>query len=828
MARPRYTLPIGRTRRILFWERLYAALVPPLAVIAAFIGLSLIGAWQVVPGTVHLAVLIISAIAAFILLYRGLGPMRFPTREDALIRLEDDGHLTAGALRDLDDEPFSGSTDDPFWQAHLDRLAQQTAHVRPAQPRALIDRIDPYSLRVGAVMLLILGVVLAGSNWSTRLADSLHPRFGKQVPLIADVWIEPPDYTRLPPQFLVRGDDLPPGTADQANVPRGSVLKVRLSQADGSRPRASAGLSTENKNETATLEEAEGALTLTAPLDEHVALTLRSGRNTTIWPIGIIPDRAPSVEWRDAPGVEGATRTALAITVDDDYGVADAAVVLRLSGENRRAPDAPQPDRTARRQALRVDVPALRGAAGDREVTIDLTEHPWAGLSVDMSVEVTDGAGQTARTAPLTFTLPERTFYNPLAKAVIEERRSLALAPQSWRRTARLFDALTFAPDRFAADTREYLLLRTAYHEVFKGQGDNTDSVVETFWPLAIALEDEGLTLARQRLEQAQAALRDALARGASQDEIDRLIEELRQAMNDYVAALAASGDANAPESGGGESMSERALDDILDEIARLRRQGDTEEARQRLAELERLLQNLQISQGGGQGQEGQSGASGQGGGQAGGQGSGEGGDGPGGPLDDAGELIDRQRRLSDDTFGAGRGSRSGQGLSGEQRDLAQQADDLAQQSGGQGDGAGEVPSASSAFDQAADAMRAAAGAIDRGDYTGAEALQEQAIAALREGASALAAQRMSERGDGEDPNASGSPGQNGSMSGRGADRDPLGRVYGQQGDTGVTIPDMADPDRIRELTQQLRERLSDPGLSAEERRYLEGLLRRF
>ena len=111
-------------------------------------------------------------------------------------------------------------------------------------------------------------------------------------------------------------------------------------------------------------------------------------------------------------------------------------------------------------------------------------------------------------------------------------------------------------------------------------------------------------------------------------------------------------------------------------------------------------------------------------------------------------------------------------------------------------------------------AMGAAADALARGDLTTAQALQERAIEALDEGAEAIRAAR-GEPGGGGDARA-----------GRGVD--PLGRAYGQPGASGVEIPGLSDPERVREVLETLRRRVADPTLSPEERAYIEGLLERF
>ncbi|MEM9233158.1 MAG: DUF4175 family protein [Pseudomonadota bacterium] len=811
MARRSLPLSLFQTRMVMLWERLYAGLVPILMVFAVFVGLALFGVFDALPGWLHVAAfanfvgLVVWAIIV-------VEPhLMMPRGDEARQRLERDSKLPQGSLSDLADTPFMSDKASPLWQAHQNRLQRRLGRLRIEKPRALIDRTDPYALRIPALMLVLVGLVIAGPAARDRLSNAVTPSFGDRSPVTADVWIEPPAYTNQPPRFLVRGELLPEGTHPLVTVPSGSTLRVRASRSTGDAPAIEVSTASPVSTENGETPPTATPGTYAADLTTSGPVTVRIGRERMTVPVEVLPDRSPEVSIIGEPSVEGGVRTRLTISIEDDYGITEGEVVMRLAANLQRAPDAPPiPGPLG---PARVDAPALRGEPGLREVSLDLTEHPWAGLPVSMQITVTDGAGQSATSFARTIVLPERTFYNPLSRAVVEERRNLALAPQSWQRSLRLFDALTVAPEIFAADAKEYLLLRTAYHDLEEGRGNNVPELVESLWPLAIALEDEGLTLARQRLEAAQEALRQALADGEPPEVIDQLVEDLRQAMDDYVAALAASGDATAQENSGNESLETRDLNDILDEIAALRRQGDSAAARARLAELEQMLQNLRISQGG----SGSSSSSGQ---SAQGERSGEPGEGEGGSLGEAGNLIDQQRRLADETFAARRGDRSQGGLSDNQRDLADAARQLGSQARGEGSAGAE------ALENAAQMMEGAARALERGDLTSAGQAQERAMGYLREGAAALAEEALAAEQNNQQGN--GTAADNGSPAGQAADRDPLGRVYQSQGDTGIEIPDLSDPARVRELTRALRERLRDPNLPEEDRQYLERLLRRF
>lgn len=63
----------------------------------------------------------------------------------------------------------------------------------------------------------------------------------------------------------------------------------------------------------------------------------------------------------------------------------------------------------------------------DRLPLQDLTSHPLAGTEVEFQITVQDSPNQTARSKTVTVKLPERSFRSPVAPALADMRRTLAL-----------------------------------------------------------------------------------------------------------------------------------------------------------------------------------------------------------------------------------------------------------------------------------------------------------------------------------------------------------------------------------------------------------------
>ena len=108
-------------------------------------------------------------------------------------------------------------------------------------------------------------------------------------------------------------------------------------------------------------------------------------------------------------------------------------------------------------------LPQARTRAGVGQTTKDLSEHPWAGVDVAMTLVARDEANNEGRSAAQDMRLPERPFSKPLPRALIEQRRNLALDANAKDHVLSALDALTIAPERFTPETSVYLGLRSIY-----------------------------------------------------------------------------------------------------------------------------------------------------------------------------------------------------------------------------------------------------------------------------------------------------------------------------------------------------------------------------
>ena len=433
----------------------------------------------------------------------------------------------------------------------------------------------------------------------------------------------------------------------------------------------------------------------------------------------------------------------------------------------------------------------------------------------------------------MTYQLPQRIFVKPVARALIEQRRILALDAGAKPLVLTALDALTIAPESFTPETSVYLGLRSIYFNLTRAKSDDQlREVVARMWDMATQLEDGNVSQSEMALRQAQDALRQALERGASDEELKKLMDQLRAAMDKYLQALAEEMRKNPqqlarPLDRNTRMLSQRDLKSMLDRLENLARSGNKEAARQLLEELQSMLENLQMARPGAQGDDSD--------------------DDMMSALDELGDMIRKQQQLRDKTFKQGQDMRrdrqrqqQGQGkqqfgdLRQDQQGLRDRLNKLLEQlrqrglgnpgQDQQGGGKGEMDQLGSA----GEAMGEAEGELGQGDADSAVDSQGRALEAMRKGAQGLA-QSMQQNGVGMGQGP-GQPGRNGRQRAQ-QDTDPLGRPlrgreYGD--DTTVKVPGEIDAQRARRILEELRRRFGESRRPQLELDYIERLLKDF
>ena len=836
---------IFRARLALTWERLWPRLVPLLTVAGAYVVVSWFGFWRLGGDWVRIAalgVLGLALLAALIQLVR----LRLPGRNEAMRRVEIASDLEHRPARGLTDR-LSPVADDraakSLWAAERARLFATLTELKSGAPRPAMAARDPHALRFAVPVLIALAFCVAWGEWMTRLGEAFSPVAVAKAAVAAriDAWIDPPPYTRQAPVFLSRltGD----AATAPVSAPEGSTLTVRVVSREPAvvTVETPAGITALSPAEESRAADSEDVIrSYVAVLDRNATVAIAHAEGTTAWPVTIVEDHPPTIV-RGPLTVNRTGSFTLNFDVADDYGVTEGSVTFRATEEQA---EGARPLVEPPLLSLRID--RSKAKEGTARADGRLEAHPYAGLEVSADAMVKDAAGQEARpTDSGVMILPARPFYNPLARALVEQRRNLALDANSADRVALALDALTIAPERIE-DSGIYLGLRVAYHRVQNARNDDElRQMLDYLWQMARAIEDGELSDAEQRLSAAREALERALEEGASDEEISRLMDELRQAMQEflesYMAEMQERGLQDMPmqPNQDTQTLSQEQLDELLDRIEDLAQLGDREAAQELLSQLQQMLDNLQMAQPGQMSPMDQQMME---------------------QMDELARMMREQQQLMDETFDLNQGRQPGdqQGQPGEplseeeferlmqqlqegQGSLAEQLQQLLEEmqgamgqqgqegegqmgengQGGQGaqpfDGPGQE--AGRALGRAGRAMGDAENSLGQRSPGDAFGYQGEALEALREGLQGMMEQMYA--------NQQGMPGQQTGPRNNGQ-RDPLGRPQRTEGpDLGqnVEVPDEIDVERARRILEAIRERLGERYRPRFELEYLERLL---
>ena len=779
------------------------------------------------------------------------GVMRFhlPSRAEALERL--DLTLPGRPISALLDQPAMG-VDDPatqsVWAAHLRRMEARLADARAPEPDLRLSRQDPFALRYVAATALAMALLFGSLGRVVEMGDAATLGTG---PAIAsgpswEGWVEPPAYTGLPSLYL---NEI---IVDTFEVPVGARITLRSYGEPGA-------TAIETDVGPLLVDSSDGlAQSLRVERSGSFTVTGPMGRS---WAISVLADQPPTVTLEGAVQGEPPGQMTFAFRATDDHGVVSGTAHIQLdpARADRRHGllVAPEP-----REALVLDLPMpFQGDRADfTDVLLeDLSQHPFANLPVSLVLSVTDAASQIGTVSHDIPRLPGRRFFDPLAHALVEMRRDILWSRENALRAAQILRAVSWSPED-GLDEGVYLQIRAAIRRLESAidmiAPETRDDVADILWAAAIALEEGDLDDALERLRQAQERLSQAMQQGASDAEIAQLMQELRDAMDDYMQQLAENaepGQDRPDQDGERMEMSMSDLDEMMRRIEELMQQGRMAEAQDMLDALQQMLENMQIAEGG------------------------QGGDGPRSPGQQAMEglqdTLRDQQDLSDDAFrdlqdqlnpgrpqqgqqpgqqGQQPGQQPGQtpqqgqepgrngtadgndqdGENGQALSLAERQEALRrmleQQQGrlpGAGTDAGDE--ALRDLDRAGRAMEEAEDMLENGDIAGALDAQSDAIEALRDGMTELG-RALAEAQAGENP---GQGQAEGNMAPDRPLQDPLGRQSGNSGSFG-TDEAMAERQeafrRSRELLDELRRRSSEQERPEIERDYLRRLLDQF
>ena len=827
-----------RAEAVIVFERFWPPLVWAATVVALFLAVSWLGLWQALPRAARIGGVAALAVA-FAIALAPLARLRRPVRAETLDRLDRDSGAPHRPAASLDDR-LAMAGEDPataaLWALHRDRLARQVERFVPAAPAPGMAWRDPRALRFAVLLAAIAAALVAGPERYGRVAAAFDWRDGAAAAATArlDAWIDPPAYANKPPILLDLAANRDP--SQKIVMPEGSALVVRA-DADVFETRVEGAVAPVAGEKPA--DKSAPAVAPGAPAEKRWTITgdgavvfRRDGATLGRFEIEATPLGAPTVTLLEPPRGNLSGSLTLHYSLADRYGIAGAEAEFANPAAGSAPPRSlvPPPKLTLR-------LPSTANGTGEASMTGDLSEHPWAGAQVVLTLRATGVSGRVGAGAPTSFTLPQRAFHNPLARALVEQRRALVLDPDHEPpRVAQALDALTIAPDLFRTPAGVYLGLRQARAQLADAHGDaDLLAVADLLWAMALRLEDGDASQAQRDLRAAEQRLREALERGADDAELRKLTQELRDAAERYMRDLAQQ--APQQENDADAQRPQQDLESMLDRMEDMARNGARQDAEAMLDEMQNMFENMRGAQDAQEDQASREMRK---------------------QMDELGKLLRDQQALRDDTFRQdqreqlGRGAPEGQGdqanpsldqrqralrdrlaelqqrlkelgMKGEkgfdeaQGDMKAAEGDLKGQGQGEGDGQGQGQGDNSG------------GGLDDQGRTGkgrAVDAQGRALEALRQGAQGLQQQAQ---GQGNGQGGRGYKAMSRRPGAGGPGRDPLGREAGNRGGAleGALHSGADVAERARQVLEELRRRLADPSRPEEERDYFERLLKR-
>lgn len=581
-----------KARSVLVLERVAGLLAPAASVAGLYCVAGFLRIPQTMPDWLHAVVEVGSLGAVVWLGRRGLKQYIPPSQMEVDRRIEQVSGLRNRPLGSMTDRS-SGVGSDILWSAYQERLLKSLGPLRSGWPELSSLRNNRF---LPVVMLAVIGTgVWAGSHAPGRLAAAFIPGIDDpDVPLPhVEAWITPPSYAPSAPVFLADG------AAHVPAVPEGSVL---VSTVTGTRstPHLEGGFSHETMQALG-----QHSWRIQADLDHSGSFVVNSrGRTLASWQLTVTPDALPQVAWGQNPGGEkGGRRTRFPYDAHHAYGLGSLVVEIRLA----------HPGLLTRSRVLTVPVP-LKGHPVSAKGVIgpDLSDDPWAGEEVSATLVATSVSKKVARSPIATFRLGSRTFKSPVAKAVLDLRRRLALGDERRHAAAEDLAAIGETPGPIDQNTGTFLNLTSIVALLDNRDVEDSDArneAVGRLWDLALDIEDQlhggkqsaqasiDVRAAQEAVSEQLRHMREDNAHGTEgQAELKRRMDALRAAIGRKMQALAeqAMRDGTAiPDLPGLTKSGDRAFQKLMERLQGDAAEGHEDGAMDKLQQLEDSIEKM-------------------------------------------------------------------------------------------------------------------------------------------------------------------------------------------------------------------------------------------
>ncbi|HEY8192269.1 MAG TPA: DUF4175 family protein, partial [Alphaproteobacteria bacterium] len=598
---------LKRIRRIgwlaVAWENLTLAFWWPVCWAALFGALWLLQIPAMMGKGGNMIAFTVFAAGGIYFLWCALTVFIWPDRSMVDRRLERASGLDHRPLTLLEDELANPDheTARSLWKQGQANAAGVIHRLHAFFPRPILAKQDPHALRALVLILLITGFIVAGPQWKERIHNGLKPfSYTRHTTVSEDIalWITPPAYTGLP-QTMLQGVGRYKNAVD---IPADSIIKARVRGWFGT-PELVMG---ETRLRLKHMDKKNWSAE--SPMVFADSIEIKQGFLTRLrLPVNFISDQPPEIKLRDEPAALEKGTLQIPLTVKDDYGVRTLTMKMTLDPSIAEDPPLGAPVEETR------NVASVPKTDTELQPVYDLSWHPWAGLPVVIEIAAKDYTGQSAVLPPIKMTLPERSFFHPVAKKLVELRKRLIWTPEAAMANASYeLEHIMASPSEYEGDIVAFLSLRSMASRLYYDPSEKSAlAVIPQLWDTALRIEEGNLTMASRDLHKAQQALQNLLNDpNATDEQIAAAMEELQQAMGQYFREMARELQKQMAEQGGEMPMMDPETmqnmlngEDIQSFLDQLRQQalaGDRDSAQQMLSQLQQMMDGLNSSAGGG------------------------------------------------------------------------------------------------------------------------------------------------------------------------------------------------------------------------------------
>lgn len=577
------------TKVVVVWENLLSAFWSLASICLFFAALWILEIPGFFGDSGYIFTFVVFGMTVFWSLRSAFQNYKIPSQKTIDARLEEASDLKHAPLKALDDTlaNIDNTRSVKLWERRTEFLRHALLHLKLPWPKSILSVQDPYALRVGSILLIMVAFVIAGSSWSGRLLHGLFP-FEIVIPgfdssRIVQITMTPPEYTGFETRTISES------LQDAISIPEGSTIKAQVTQGWGT-PYVI-------MDDTKLIMEEYGpnSFGLETYIQDGSHLQIRQFFMTQLdVPYSYKKDLPPTLSIPEDIQTLSKGQLRVPIELFDDYGVRDITLSMKLDPVVIEAPMGSEYSET--RAVMTPDNRTI-----ELSPVYDLTFHTWAGLPVQLNFQAIDDKGQVSETQTISLTLPEREFSHPIARQLIAYRKQMIWGPElSHSNIARDLDFVMRAPDAYQNDIIVFLALKTAAQRLRYSPGlETSKALIKLFWETAIRIEDGDVSLALNKMRDIQRQLEQALNDpDVSDEEIAALTQELREAMQEFFTELNREMQKRMAENQfseemlnmPGQTISPEDFMRFMDQLESQALNGDTDSARELLSQLDRLM----------------------------------------------------------------------------------------------------------------------------------------------------------------------------------------------------------------------------------------------